>query len=270
MVSQRLNPRAPNSHSVPDKQDGSTAQALPLDELAITVVHDNYPHCDTLRSAWGFAAYITGPKKTILFDTGSDGTLLLENMARLQIEPGSVETLVLSHVHPDHTGGLTGFLKENSHVRAFLPESFPARFKDTVRGYGATVVEVNEPCAICPNVYSTGILGRLVKEQALMIRTDRGLVVLTGCAHPGITGILRTVTRLHEGYILLVMGGFHLEWATVRKVEKIITAFRSHGVQYVAPTHCSGDKARALFQRHYGPHYLDVGVGKKVLLAELT
>lgn len=270
MVPQRLNPRVPNSHSMPAKQDGHAAEAPALSELAITVVHDNYPHCDTLRTAWGFSAYVTGPERTILFDTGSDGTLLLENMARLQIEPGSVETLVLSHVHPDHTGGLTGFLKENPHVRVYLPASFPARFRDIVRQYGATVVEVNEPCEICPNVYSTGILGHLVKEQALTIRTDRGLVVLTGCAHPGISGILKTVTRLHEGDILLVMGGFHLEWATARKVEKIITAFRSHSVRYVAPTHCSGDKTRALFQRHYGPYYLDVGVGKTLLLAELT
>jgi len=269
MVPQGLNPRGSNSHSMPAKQDVNATEAPALSELAITVVHDNYPHRDTLRTAWGFSAYVTGPERTILFDTGSDGTLLLENMARLQIEPGSVEALVLSHVHPDHTGGLTGFLNENPHVRVYLPASFPARFRDVVRGYGAIVVEVNEPCDICPNVHSTGILGRRVKEQALMIRTDRGLVVLTGCAHPGITGILKTVTRLHEE-ILLVMGGFHLEWATVRKVEKIITAFRSHGVQYVAPTHCSGDKARALFQRHYGPHYLDVGVGKEVLLAELT
>ncbi len=270
MVPQRLNPRAPNGHSVSDKQDGSTAQALPLDELAITVVHDNYPHCDALPTAWGFSAYVTGPEKTILFDTGSDGTLLLENMARLQIEPGSVETLVLSHVHPDHTGGLTGFLEANPRVCVYLPASFPVRFRDIVRGYGATVVEVDEPCAIGPTVYSTGILGRLVKEQALMIRTDHGLVVLTGCAHPGITRILKTVTRLHAGDILLVMGGFHLEWATARKVQKIIAAFRSHGVRWVAPTHCSGDKTRALFQQHYGPHYLEVGVGKTVLLTDLT
>jgi 7,8-dihydropterin-6-yl-methyl-4-(beta-D-ribofuranosyl)aminobenzene 5'-phosphate synthase len=53
-------------------------------------------------------------------------------------------------------------------------------------------------------------------------------------------------------------------------MERIIAAFRSHGVHWVAPTHCSGDKARALFRRHYGPQYLDVGVGKTVLLTDLT
>ena len=270
MVSQRLNPRVPNSHSMPDGQEANAAEVPALDELAITVVHDNYSCCDTLRSAWGFAAYVTGPEKTILFDTGSDGTLLLENMARLQIEPGSVETLVLSHVHPDHTGGLTGFLQANPHVRVYLPASFPARFRDTVRQYGATVVEVNEPCEICPNVYSTGILGRMVKEQALMIRTGRGVVVLTGCAHPGITAILKTVTRLREDDILLVMGGFHLEWTTSRKMAKILTAFRNHGVRHIAPTHCSGDRARDLFARHFGQRYISVGVGKRVTLADLS
>ena len=65
------------------------------------------------------------------------------------------------------------------------------------------------------------------------------------------------------------MGGFHLEWATAGKVERIIAAFKSHGVRYVAPTHCSGERARHLFQQHYGQGCISAGVGRTISLADL-
>ena len=238
-------------------------------EFAITVVHDNYPYVEALRTAWGFSALVTGPQKSILFDTGSDGSLLLENMARLQMDPGRVEIVVLSHVHADHTGGLVGLLRANPRVQVYLPQTFPDRFKEVVRGYGATVVEVNGPQEVCEDVYTTGVLGRRVKEQALVIRTHRGLIVLTGCAHPGVTRIIEKVKSLHPENVLLVMGGFHLEWVTAWKVEKIVAALQSHSVQYVAPTHCTSDRARQVFRKHYGEHCLEAGAGRTISLAEL-
>ncbi len=244
-------------------------EAPALSELAITIVHDNNPCVNSLKTAWGFSAFVTGPEKTILFDTGSDGTLLLENMVKLQIDPGRVDLVVLSHIHGDHTGGLTGLLKEKPHVQVCLPGPFPPKFKTAVQGYGATVVEIRGPQEICKNVSTTGVLGRRIKEQALILRTERGLVVLTGCAHPGIVRIVEEVRHLQEGSILLVIGGFHLEWAMRGTVRSIIAAFRRHGIRYVAPTHCSGDKARQLFRESYGPGYIEAGAGRTIALPEL-
>ena len=241
-----------------------------LNELTITVAHDNYPYRESLRTAWGFSALVTGPEKTILFDTGSDGTLLLENMAKLQIDPGRIGAVVLSHIHADHTGGLTGLLKENPRVNIYLPAGFPDRFQDVARGYGATLVEVRMPQEICRSVCTTGVLGRRIPEQALVLRTARGLVVLTGCAHPGIIHIVERVRSLYEENILLLMGGFHLEWSMRWQLEKIAASFRSHNIKYLAATHCSSDKARQLFREHYGPGYVEAGVGKRITLADLA
>jgi 7,8-dihydropterin-6-yl-methyl-4-(beta-D-ribofuranosyl)aminobenzene 5'-phosphate synthase len=241
-----------------------------LRELVVTIVHDNNPCVDSLKTAWGFSALVTGPERTLLFDTGSDGALLLDNMAKLQIDPRRVDIIVLSHAHGDHTGGLTGLLTANPRVQVFLPASVPAKFKTAVQGYGATIVEIKEPQEICRNVYATGVLGRRIKEQALIIRAERGLVVLTGCAHPGIVRIVKEVRRQQADPILLVMGGFHLEWVTKGRVGSIVTAFRDYGVRYVAPTHCSGDKARRLFQQNCGPGYIEAGVGKTITLPELV
>ena len=252
------------------KQDSDSARAPMLKDLTIKVLHDNNPCAKGLKTAWGFSALVTGAARTILFDTGSDGELLLDNMARLEVEPNAIDTVVLSHVHGDHTGGLTGFLKENPHVEVFLPASFPERFKDTVRGYGATVVEVEDSREICQDVYTTGEMGTLIKEQALVVRTQRGLVLLTGCAHPGVTKMVdRAASSFAQDDILLVMGGFHLEWATRRRIGKIITAFESLGVGYAAPTHCTGDNARELFQQRFGDRYVEVGVGRTVTLSDL-
>jgi len=238
-------------------------------DLTITVVYDNNPYKEGLETAWGFSCLITGTEKTILFDTGGDGSILLGNMEKLAIAPNSIELVALSHIHGDHTGGLGSFLEKNSDVTIYLPESFPAKFKDKVKRYGARIVEVEQSLKICENVYSVGQLGKLIKEQSLIIRTDKGLILITGCAHPGIVKIVNATKELLKDNILLVMGGFHLEWASRSKIEKIILAFEKVGVCYAGPSHCSGEKCRDLFEKHFGKNYITVGAGKVITPSDL-
>ncbi len=238
-------------------------------EMTITVVYDNNPYKEGLETAWGFGCVITGAEKTILFDTGGDGSILLNNMQKLAIDPNSIDTVVLSHIHGDHTGGLNSFLEKNSDVTVYLPESFPKKFKDNVQDNGAKIVDVEQPLKICENVYSTGQLGKWIKEQSLIIRTEAGLLVITGCAHPGIVKIVKAAKESLKDDTLLVMGGFHLEWATKGKLEKIISAFRQLNVRYAGPCHCSGDRARVLFEKHFGKNYINIGAGKVITMADL-
>jgi len=237
--------------------------------MTITVVYDNNPYKEGLETGWGFSCVIADIEKTILFDTGGDGSILLNNMGKLAIDPNGIDTVVLSHIHGDHTGGLNRFLEKNSNVTVYLPKSFPKKFKDNVQSWGAKIVEVEQPLKICENVYSTGQLGKLIREQSLIIRTEAGLLVITGCAHPGIVKIVNSAKDLLKDDILLVMGGFHLEWATKGKLEKIISAFKQLAVQYAGPCHCSGDKARNLFEKHFGKNYINIGAGRVITMADL-
>jgi 7,8-dihydropterin-6-yl-methyl-4-(beta-D-ribofuranosyl)aminobenzene 5'-phosphate synthase len=245
--------------------------------LTITVVYDNNPYKEGLETAWGFSCLVVGAEKTILFDTGGDGLILLGNMEKLGIEPNSIDTVVLSHIHGDHTGGLNSFLEKNDDVTVYLPKSFPKKFKDNVTSFNSKIIEVEQPLKICENVYSGGELGKWIQEQSLIVRTDKGIIVITGCAHPGIVKIVNTAKGLlrHPALrepkddILLVMGGFHLEWATKGKIEKIISAFKQIGVRYVGPSHCSGHKARTLFEKHFGTNYINVGAGKVITAVDL-
>jgi len=252
------------------QQRANAEESPALEALTIRIVQDNYPYSDELETAWGFAAWVDGAEKTLLFDTGSDGTLLLANMAKLDLDPNDVETVVISHNHADHTGGLVGLLQRHADLDLYGLESFPARFKQVVRDYGARLVEVKVPVSICAQVRSTGQVGTRIPEQALVVRTQRGLVVITGCAHPGVVRMVERAKAVYEGEdVLLVLGGFHLGWASAAELDQVIAALQGLGVRYVAPTHCSGDKTRARFHERFGNRYLEVGAGKIITLTDL-
>ena len=238
-------------------------------DLSIIVSYDNNPYKERLTTAWGFSCVIKGTEKIILFDTGGDGSILLANLEKLGINPKEIDLVVLSHIHGDHVGGLPGFLRKNPEVVVYLPKSFPRGFKDGVKECGAKIVEVQEPLKICEGVYSTGELGTWIKEQSLIIHTEKGLIVITGCAHPGIVKIVDKAKVLVKDGVLLVMGGFHLGGEGKGEIEKIVSSFRKLGVSYVGPCHCSGDAARQLFEEEYGENFINIGVGRIVTMNDL-
>lgn len=235
----------------------------------ITIIYDNNTFKQPLETAWGFSCLITGVGKTILFDTGGDGAILLGNMTKLGIEPNCVDLVVLSHEHWDHVGGMEMFLAENHDVNTYVPVSFTKDFKEMVNSSGAKVIEVSKPDQVCRGVYSTGQMGTSIKEQGLIIRTDKGLILITGCAHPGIVEMTQRTKEIFNEPVLFVMGGFHLSSASNRRIEEIIEAFESFEVGHAAPCHCSGDNTRALFAQNFGEKYVELGVGRVISVKDL-
>jgi len=233
----------------------------------LIIVYDNNPFDSKLRTAWGFSCLVRLPQTTILFDTGGDSATLLSNMDRLQIDPEEVEAVVLSHIHGDHVGGLGGFLKQNSQVTVYLPQSFPATFKDEVKTFGARVEEIDEARELLPGVYTTGELGNGIKEQSMIVPTSQGLVIVTGCSHPGILNMVRRATEIFpDTKVYLVVGGWHLGGASSAQLKSINDVLHQLGVEKVAPCHCSGDETRRQFKQYYGDNYIESGVGRRIPL----
>lgn len=175
--------------------------------MKITIIYDN--HSDNrLRSGWGFSCLIEAKEK-ILFDTGDNGKDLIHNMKQLGIKPENINKVVISHNHWDHVDGLEEFRKSNHNAQVFHPKSFSKRSE------------------ISPSVYSTGALGTFIKEQSLIVKTDKGNIVITGCAHPGLGKILKAAEPL--GGIHGVIGGFH-GFSDFKQFE---------GIELIGPCHCT-------------------------------
>jgi 7,8-dihydropterin-6-yl-methyl-4-(beta-D-ribofuranosyl)aminobenzene 5'-phosphate synthase len=156
--------------------------------MKITVVYDHEVRKVGLRHGHGFSALIEDVEAPpLLFDTGADGHTLLHNMKELDIDPQDISTIVISHAHNDHTGGLSEILRMNGMAELYLPSSFGRTFPER------KVTIVRSPLQIRENIFSTGELERV--EQSLALKTDKGIFVLTGCAHPGMERILAAAAK---------------------------------------------------------------------------
>lgn len=232
--------------------------------LKFTVLYDNYVHREGTKADWGFSCLIEGAEKTILFDTGTKPEILMHNVEALGVDLKKVDLVVLSHAHGDHTGGLPAVLERNPNVEVLFPVSFPPEFGLKVAGAGARPRTVDEPVEICRNVHLAGEMGEAIKEMSLVVDTPGGLVVVTGCSHPGIVGILKRVKEIRARPIHLVFGGFHLGNMPDAEVQTIIAAFKELGVERCGATHCTGDRPIALFKAAFGDRYQPVGTGRVI------
>jgi 7,8-dihydropterin-6-yl-methyl-4-(beta-D-ribofuranosyl)aminobenzene 5'-phosphate synthase len=239
--------------------------------LTVTILYDNRSTREDLGAAWGFSCLVSGPERTILFDTGGDGPTLLGNMDALGIRADTVDAIVLSHAHGDHVGGLESFLRRHGDVTVYGLESFRRETLDAAREKGAQVIEVGEPAEVCPGVLLTGTMrgSQEIPEQALVLASSEGPVVITGCAHPGIVEIVERVGELTRDTVHTVIGGFHLVRQSDAQVRDVIERLKESGVRRAAPCHCSGDGAIGLFRESFPDGFLPCSVGQVIRISPL-
>ena len=209
--------------------------------MKITLIYDNEVWKEGFRADWGFSCLIEVYGKKILFDTGANGSILLDNMKKLNIEPTMVDDIFISHAHWDHTGGLPDFLKINP-VKVYIPSSCQ-------KPYGAKeVIKIKEPLKIDENIFSTGELMGI--EQSLVVKTEKGLVVIVGCSHPGVKNILKAASQFGKTHALI--GGLHgfSDFDLLRDLE------------FICPTHCTQFKSE--IKSLYPEKYVRGGVGKVI------
>lgn len=236
--------------------------------MKVTILYDNTIHTEGTRSDWGFSCLIEGTEKTILFDTGTQPEILRHNVETLGIDLGTVDMIVISHLHGDHTGGLAWVLEKNSDLPVYIPVSFPEKFAKDVEKTGARVIRVGEAQEICRDVFSTGEMGSAIPEQSLVIRTPNGGVVITGCAHPGVAGIVEKASQVVNKPVVFVFGGFHLMQHSENQVQDIIRRFRKAGVVRCGATHCTGEDQIDMFRKSFGGDFVEMGVGRVIAVED--
>jgi len=225
----------------------------------ITIIYENTTQKKGLKSAWGFSALIEFNGSKILFDTGGDKKKFSYNLGRFKVNPADIDIVVISHKHWDHTSGLPKVLHPGQTV--YLLKSFPKYLKKQVVKVGANLVEIVRSREIITKIYTTGALKGKVEEQSLVIDSPKGLIVVTGCSHPGIANIIRFAKQQLKKKVYFVMGGFHLYRTKKAQIQEIVEKMRYLGVAKIAPCHCTGKKAVAVFQKEFKKDFLKVGAG---------
>jgi 7,8-dihydropterin-6-yl-methyl-4-(beta-D-ribofuranosyl)aminobenzene 5'-phosphate synthase len=227
-------------------------------------VYDNTSASPELTADFGFSALVEYGDHTLLFDTGAIGSILLDNMQRLGVDPRSIEAVILSHEHEDHTGGLLALLDTGVRPTVYVAAEFSDSFKDPVRDQ-TDLVEVTDAVEVVPGVRTTGPTGAN-REQALVVETGDGAVVITGCAHPGAAEMVRAAQAVTSNRTTYLVGGLHLLWTPIMDpvvdVPPLITELQELGVDNILPAHCTGDVAVDLFRTAYGENFTAGGVGR--------
>lgn len=271
-------------------------------KFRITVLCENSvgPITGTLGEH-GFAALIEPAEGApLLFDTGQ-GLTLLHNAARMNKDLSTVHSVVLSHGHYDHCGGLKPLLAACGAKRVFgHPGLFAPRYrvKDTGECYpisapdrredleeaGAVFDLSGEFRAVAPGMYLTGEVPRVTAfengdqglycdctgqeldstpdDQSLILESDKGLVLLLGCCH---AGLVNTVE--HVAYITgrrdfyAIIGGTHLGFCSQEQLDGTISALQKLGIKKLAASHCTGFAASARLSRSLPKEFQNAMVG---------
>ena len=207
--------------------------------MKVTIIYDNTSARPDLQADWGFSALVEVKGRKILFDTGTNGKILLSNMEKLEINPEEIKDVFISHPHLDHIGGLSSFLQLNNKVKLWIPSYFPEA-KDAKE-----VIEVKEPTKLYEGIYSTGELDGI--EQSLCVETEKGIVIIVGCSHPKMEHILKAASQF--GKVYGIIGGLH-----GTKPESL------KGLDLICPTHCTQYKSEIKIL--YPEKYIEGGAGK--------
>lgn len=235
--------------------------------MYIKVLFDRYTNDKKLHTGWGLS-FLVNDK--ILFDTGENGNWLLHNIENLDIDLNKIKIVVVSHEHYDHTGGLWELLKKKKGIQVYGCPGFSNEFKNKVKNFKARIIETIEMTEISKNIFITGQIQdkyQPVPEQALVVKSNNSISIITGCAHPGIINMVRKIKEFFPKEIIsMILGGFHLMGEDKRIIALIVEDFRKIGVKKVGPTHCTGHEAEQAFRREYKEDFIHIRVGEAIHL----
>ena len=242
-----------------------------------------------LRGEWGFAAAVDG----VVWDTGQTG-VVPDNAARLGID-FDFETVVLSHGHFDHTGGLRETLARLDEPEVYChPDVWETRYLDVegeLLDVGmpftreriadlANIIEHTDPVEVSDGIYALGEIPReheeatvgvvetedglveddIPDDQALAVETDDGVALVLGCGHSGLQNTIEYAEEVVGDDVRYVIGGSHLVDFDDETTHRVADQLEGQ-LELFAGTHCTGKDAKQIFQERFPDAFETIGVG---------
>lgn len=267
----------------------------------ITVLYDAFGRTAGLQKDWGYSALVEVGGRRILFDTGDNPDILAANAKRLGADLSRLDFAVLSHRHGDHMGGMEYLLSVNPNVKIYAPKenfgvygfSLPSKFyrknetlPPSMRYYDgkppetmvfgsawprANIELIDQTKEIAPGVHLIALVSEKpttleLKELSMAIRTPDGIVLVVGCAHPGLDKIVAAAQAI-DPHIHLIAGGFHMVVAPDTVIADAVALLHDAvKVDAIAPGHCTGEPTFAALLQSFGDRYLYAGLGTVIAL----
>ncbi len=272
--------------------------------ITLTTLCENTAVAPGFFSEWGWSVLIDIDGEKILLDTGA-GRSAISNADKMGINLSSIQKIVLSHAHADHTGGLRDMLVRTGEVEVMAhPAIWDKKCKIIKEGSppvyngvpfareelekAASFTLSSEPAEVSKYVITTGEVpmttsfekpepnfmvmkdGSLTKDTfpddlALIIRTEKGLVIVLGCAHRGMINTILHAQRLTgDERVHAVIGGTHLYPKSRADVENAVYALKEIGVERVGVSHCTGIEAAMLLKEALGDRFFINNSGNSV------
>lgn len=274
-----------------------------MKSMKLTVIVENQPAGHGLLGEHGIAFHLNADGRTILFDTGQ-GLTLTHNADLLGIDLSTLDAVVLSHGHYDHTGGLPAVLERCGSVDIYLhPQAVQPKFnrdgKDigapsqalTALGKARILHMVEKPCEILPGLFATGSIPRrnafedtggpfycdahkhtedlIPDDQALYAILPEGVVVILGCCHAGVVNTLEYISELTGGQpIHAVIGGTHLLRANAERLAHTAGLLETLDVKVLAPNHCTGLNAQCFLRNRFPERFVEAHAGTRFTFGE--
>ncbi len=274
-----------------------------VSSLRIRFLVDYFPLDSRFRGEAGVSYLVSADDHTLLFDLGYNPrrerpSPLCRNLAAAGELPSRLDGIFISHNHLDHVGGMKHQRRRSPDLEQLPPSMVggtlwaPVPLSSKLLSTRA----LDAPAEILPGVASTGALPAhlyylgWLREQALLVDVrGRGLVLISGCGHPGILPMVRLAGAITGRPVTDVVGGLHLvvsrgrtaaqkyiaagrpPWAAsdVDEVRGLAKALRGEGVQRVAPSaHDTCDLALDVLREVFGDGYAEVKAGGELLVRE--
>ncbi len=227
--------------------------------MKIRILAEGSTKWQRLMKHWGLSILIDDD---VLFDTFGKPDYVLKQLRRFKVDINKIRHIVISHDDWDHVSGLWKILDYNKSATVYMCPNFNPDIKSRIRWRAANSVEVDKLTEIRAGIYLSGELkggarrGVSLPEQYMAIKRPNGIVVITGCAHPGIINIVQHAKAAFNCDIRLLIGGFHLKDYTAEKARDIVSKIKSLGVQQVIPFHCTGRAAQDIFREAYKQDFI--------------